>query len=83
MIRGVIHDVAKEPSTRAFLEVCIVQRAIRRIAIGSSGNRIDDVRGRHIRRVLTVGHARSSEVVLGIRADAHRRELVLPVDHFV
>lgn len=62
---------------------CAVQRTIRRIAIGSLGNSFDDARDYRIRRVLTVRHARSTQVVFRIGADAHRRKLVLPVNHFV
>ena len=50
---------------------------------GAGGNGIDDVLGCYVRRVLSVRHARSSPLVFGIRRDAHRRELVLPVDHLV
>lgn len=79
MIHGIVHNVTNEPPARAFLQVCTVQRTIRRIAIGSLSNSFDDVRG----RALTVRHARSTQVVFGIGADAHRRKLVLSVNHFV
>jgi hypothetical protein len=59
----IVHNVTNEPPARAFLPVGIVQRTIRRIAIGSLGNSFDDVRGCHIRRVLTVRHAQSTQVV--------------------
>ena len=83
MTHGIVHNVTYEPPARAFLQVCTVHRTIRRIAIGSLGNSFDDVRGCHIRRLLTVRHARSTQVVFGIDADAHGRKLVLPVNHFV
>ena len=44
MIRGIVHDVAKEPYTRTFFEVRIVESSVSEIAIGPCRNRIDDVR---------------------------------------
>jgi hypothetical protein len=65
MIHGIVHNVTNEPPARAFLQICTVQRTLRRIAIGSLGNSFDDVRGCHIRRVLTVRHARSTQMYSG------------------
>lgn len=44
MILRIVHDVVKEPSTRSFFEIRIVERAVRGIAIGSCHNGINDVR---------------------------------------
>jgi len=44
MILRIVHDVAKEPSTRTFFEIRIVECAVRGIAIRSCHNGINDVR---------------------------------------
>jgi hypothetical protein len=44
MIYGIVHDMAKKPSARTFLEIGIVEWAICRIAIAARDDGIHDVR---------------------------------------
>lgn len=72
VILRIVDDVPEKPSARAFLEVRIVESAVRGIVVGSCDDGIHDVHGFHIRGVLRISYAWSGEIVFGIRADAHR-----------
>ena len=83
MIERILHNMAEEPAARTLFEVGVIESAVCRITVRSRHDGIHDICGIQLRWVLRISDARRRKVVLGIRAVAHRRKLVLPIDHVV